>query len=104
MATPDDLIAEYVAHLNTLNTKYYTFATQPGKKFVKVTQRFGGPTGQQSVHAFVSKETGEVFKPSGWAAPAKGVRYDLRTEMHVVKAAADPYGSYLYAGFQKPKV
>ena len=31
-----------------------------------------------SVHAFVNKETGEVFKPASWAAPAKHVRFDLR--------------------------
>ena len=31
-----------------------------------------------SVHAFVDKKTGQVFKPASWAAPAKHVRYDLR--------------------------
>ena len=31
-----------------------------------------------SVHAFVDRNTGEVFKPASWAAPAKHVRYDMR--------------------------
>ena len=31
-----------------------------------------------SVHAFVDKQTGQVYKPASWAAPAKHVRYDLR--------------------------
>ena len=31
-----------------------------------------------SVHAFVDKKTGQVYKPASWAAPAKHVRYDLR--------------------------
>ena len=31
-----------------------------------------------SVHAFVDKKTGQVFKPASWAAQAKHVRYDLR--------------------------
>ena len=31
-----------------------------------------------SVHAFVDKKTGEVYKPASWKSPAKYVRYDLR--------------------------
>ena len=31
-----------------------------------------------SVHAFVDKKTGQVYKPASWQAPAKHVRYDLR--------------------------
>ena len=31
-----------------------------------------------SVHAFVNKQTGEVYKPASWKAPAKHVRFDLR--------------------------
>ena len=31
-----------------------------------------------SVHAFINKKTGEVFKPASWKSPAKHVRYDLR--------------------------
>tara|TARA_B100001996_G_scaffold369911_1_gene343806 strand:- start:411 stop:911 length:501 start_codon:yes stop_codon:yes gene_type:complete len=31
-----------------------------------------------SVHAFINKKTGEVYKPASWKSPAKHVRYDLR--------------------------
>ena len=31
-----------------------------------------------SVHAFVDKNTGEVYKPASWKSPAKIVRYDMR--------------------------
>ena len=31
-----------------------------------------------SVHAFVDKKTGQVYKPASWYAPAKHVRFDLR--------------------------
>ena len=31
-----------------------------------------------SVHAFVDKKTGQVYKPASWQAPAKHVRFDLR--------------------------
>ena len=30
-----------------------------------------------SVHAFIDRETGDVYKPAGWAKPAKHVRYNL---------------------------
>ena len=28
--------------------------------------------------AFIDKNTGEVYKPASWKAPAKHVRFDLR--------------------------
>jgi len=31
-----------------------------------------------SVHAFVDRNTGEVYKPASWKSPAKHVRYDMR--------------------------
>ena len=37
-----------------------------------------------SVHAFVDKNTGEVFKPASYNAPAKHVRYDLRVILMIV--------------------
>ena len=52
----------------------------------------------QGVHAFVNKETGEVFKPASYKAPAKHVRYDLRRiqQRRDCFANADWAGGYLY--------
>ena len=58
-----------------------------GKKYYKIVQqqfetwegsKYYGKYRDASVHAFVDKKTGQVFKPAGWAKPAKHVRYDMR--------------------------
>ena len=63
------------------------FKVYSGKRYYKIVQQEfetweGSKNFNQyrdgSVHAFVNKETGEVFKPASWAAPAKHVRFDLR--------------------------
>ena len=48
------------------------FETKIGRKYIKINQNHGG------VHAFIDKNTGEVYKPASWRAPAKHVRYDMR--------------------------
>jgi hypothetical protein len=55
--------------------------------------------GSRSVHAFVDKQTGEVYKSASWKAPAKGVRYDLRiiNQREWLLENADWSGGYLYA-------
>ena len=63
------------------------FKVKTGKKFYKIVQmefetweksKYYGQYREGSVHAFVDKKTGQVYKPASWAAPAKHVRYDLR--------------------------
>ena len=66
----------------------YKFVFKTGKKFHKVyflqyeeaneyyNRKAGYTAG--SVHCFIDKQTGEVYKPASWKAPAKHVRYDLR--------------------------
>jgi hypothetical protein len=44
----------------------------------------------------VDRVTGDVLKAAGWAAPAKGARFNLVTGMNELLAVVDPYGSYLY--------
>ena len=46
----------------------------------------------------LNKQTGEVFKPASWNAPAKHVRYDLRRikQRRECFSNADWAGSYLY--------
>ena len=68
------------------------FETKIGKKYIKIIQVDGG------VHAFIDKNTGEVYKPASWKSPAKHVRYDLRiiTQRQECLARADWAGGYLY--------
>ena len=60
--------------------KLMKFACYEGRKYFKVVQQDfrNGEYRDASVHAFVDKKTGQVFKPASWAAPAKHVRYDMR--------------------------
>jgi hypothetical protein len=68
-----------------------------GKKYHKIV--FVDSGAQRSVHAFVDKKTGEVYKSASWKAPAKGVRYDLRLikDREYLFEHADWAGGYLYA-------
>ena len=63
------------------------FKVKSGKKYYKIVQqqfetwegsKYYGKYRDASVHAFVDKKTGQVFKPASWQAPAKHVRYDMR--------------------------
>jgi len=73
----------------------YTIET--GKKYHKVILVNGG--GSRSVHCFIDKSTGEVYKSATWKSPAKGVRYDLRLikDREYLLENADWSGGYLYA-------
>ena len=75
----------------------YTFALDSsGRKYHKVFMYINGQ--RDSIHAFIDKKTGDVFKPASFKAPAKGARYNVlniqsREEM---LERADWAGSYLY--------
>ena len=68
------------------------FSMELGRKYWKIMQNHGG------VHAFIDRNTGEVYKPASWRGPAKIVRYDLRVirEREQCLANADWAGGYLY--------
>jgi len=67
-----------------------------GNKYHKIVFVDGG--GSRSVHCFVDKKTGEVYKSASWKTPAKGVRYDLRIieQREDILANCDWSGGYLY--------
>ena len=73
------------------------YQVETGKKYHKVIFVDGG--GSRSVHAFVDKKTGELYKSASWKSPAKGVRYDLRliADREYLLEKADWSGGYLYA-------
>ena len=88
----------------------YKFDYKTGKKFHKVffleyqdaNEYYNRPAGYRagSVHAFVDRQTGEVYKPASWRAPAKHVRFDFRLikdrEFLFNPKNTDWAGGYLY--------
>ena len=81
----------YKEELNAIENgtaNLYKFDYKVGKKYIKVfnlqyseaSDYYNRPAGYRagSVTAFIDKNTGEVYKPASWKAPAKHVRYDLR--------------------------
>jgi hypothetical protein len=79
--------------------KGYDYIIESGRKYHKVIMVDSSVRGNRSVHAYVDKKTGEVYKPASWKSPAKGVRYDLRLieQREWLYAKADWAGGYLYA-------
>ena len=77
-----------VDEINNGTANLYKFTYTTGKKFHKVyfleyqeaSEYYGTKAGYKSgsVHCFIDKQTGEVYKPASWKAPAKHVRFDLR--------------------------
>ena len=82
------------------------FVIKNGRKYYKIMQhdfdtfRDRNEYREGCVHAFVDKNTGEVFKPASYNAPAKHVRYDLRIIDDRAKLQDPDYtgwaGGYLY--------
>ena len=77
----------YKQQLDAINdgtANLYKFDYKVGKKFIKVfnlqfdTFQDRNEYRAGSVTAFIDKNTGEVYKPASWKAPAKHVRFDLR--------------------------
>ena len=81
---------------NIKNGDHYQFIIETGRKYHKiimVTEQ-----GNRSVHAFVDKKTGELYKAASFKAPAKGVRFDLRiiSQREDALQNCDWAGGYLY--------
>ena len=74
--------------INNGTAKLMKFRIQSGKKYYKIIQQDFDTFQDRneyrdgSVHAFVDKKTGEVYKPASWKSPAKYVRYDMRIIKH----------------------
>ena len=101
---------ERVDEIENGTANLYKFDYKVGKKFIKVfnlqyseandyyNRKAGYRAG--SVTAFIDKNTGEVYKPASWKAPAKHVRFDLRIirerEFLLNPANCDWAGGHLY--------
>lgn len=74
----------------------YIFEVEEGRKFYKiVVVRNKNGTGK-SVHSFIDRQTGSLYKAASWANPVKDERYNMLTELDLVLAVMDEYGGYLY--------
>ena len=85
------------------------FKVYSGKRYYKIVQqefetwsgsKYFNQYRDSSVHSFVDKETGEVYKPAGLAKPAKHVRFDMR-DVKQLRFLLNPKnvdwaGGYLY--------
>ena len=68
------------------------FVVKTGKRYYKIVQqefetweksRNYGKYADGSVHCFVDKETGDVYKPASWSAPAKHIRFSFQNEADI---------------------
>ena len=85
------------------------FVVKTGKRYYKIVQqefetweksKYYGQYRDGSVHCFVDKETGDVYKAASWAAPAKHIRFTFQNVDHL-KFLLNPdnvgwAGGYLY--------
>ena len=89
----DALLMDFNRRGHTLEYKFYI---ESGRKYHKIIMET--EAGSRSVHAFVDKKTGDVYKAASFKAPAKGVRFNLLsiTSREKCFERADWAGSYLY--------
>ena len=97
---------EQLDAINNGTANLTNFVIKNGRKYYKIMQREfdtfqdRNEWRELSVHAFVDKNTGEVFKPASYNSPAKHVRYDLRIINDRAKLHDPNYtgwaGGYLY--------
>ena len=74
----------------------YKFYIEEGRKYHKIIMETD--CGSRSVHAFVDKKTGDLYKAASFKAPAKHVRFNLCiiSDREWLLENADWAGGYLY--------
>ena len=95
-----DQLAKIVSGTANLDKfRYYQ-----GKKYLKVVREEYDERNDRwrdtTVHAFINRATGEVYKPASWKAPAKHVRFNLSNDLDRQKLHDPNFvgwaGGYLY--------
>ena len=77
--------AKRIEEIENDTANLYKYVIQKGRKYLKIVQQQFDDMGAYatyqyrdgSVHAFIDRETGDVYKPASWNKPAKHVRYNL---------------------------
>ena len=78
------------------------FVSYEGRRYHKIVMQEHGRRGEgyqdSTVHAFIDKKTGDVFKPAGWQGPAKYARFNLLDDNSYEECLfkASWAGGYLY--------
>ena len=101
---------EQLDEIENGTAKLYKFVVKTGKRYYKIVQQdyreaseyYNTEAGYRdgSVHCFVDKKSGDVYKAASWNAPAKHVRYSFQNTKHL-RFLLDPNnvgwaGGYLY--------
>ena len=78
------------------NSDPYKFYIESGRKYHKLIMETNGNS--RSVHAFVDKNSGAVYKPASFKAPAKHIRFNLLDDnsRENMFERCDWAGGYLY--------
>ena len=74
----------------------YKFYIESGRKYHKLIMET--EAGSRSVHAFIDKRFGHVYKPASFKSPAKHIRYNLLVDKSREECfeRCDWAGGYLY--------
>ena len=76
---------DQLAKIVSGTAKLDKFRYYEGKKYLKVVREEYDERNDRwrdtTVHAFINRATGEVYKPASWKAPAKHVRFDLSNDL-----------------------
>lgn len=97
----DELINVMVKRFKDAHPKQdIGFEVEMGKKYYKMIEvtHPGSERAGRSVHAFISRQTGAVYKPASYRGPAKIARYNLLDDISYQQCLdrADWCGAYLY--------
>ena len=78
------------------NSSPYKFYIESGRKYHKIVMETESQS--RSVHAFIDKRYGHVYKPASFKAPAKHIRYNLLVDNSREECfeRCDWAGGYLY--------
>ena len=91
-----DWVQALISNYGERDYNKINYEIQEGRKYLKLI--LVDTCNSRSVHAFIDKKTGAVYKPASFKAPAKHIRYWLfvDTSYESMIKRADWAGAYLY--------
>ena len=96
-AAKGDDVDYHINKIKEINEKGvdHEYYLESGRKYYKLIHK---DSISRSVHCFIDKNNGDVYKSASWKSPAKGVRYNLLDDnsRELCYSKCDPFGGYLY--------